>query len=116
MTTRSLGLLHVFRSRLIVAATLLLTLAATPTSGSQPKNGTRTGRATSGNDETASGQFVRSNLLRVRLQLLLGQPASVPTIVASSTRKAMCICSKPCPRGQWHRTAPMPKSPMLSKV
>ena len=43
MTTRSLGLLYVFRSRLIVAATLLLAFAATPTSGSQPKNGTRAG-------------------------------------------------------------------------
>ena len=48
MTTRSLGLLYVFRSPLIVAATLLLTFAATPTSGSQPKNGTRTGRANLG--------------------------------------------------------------------
>ena len=56
MTTRSLGLLYVFRSRLIVAATLLLTFAATPTSGSQPKNGTRTGGETSGNDGTASGR------------------------------------------------------------
>ena len=62
-------------------------------------------------------QVVRPyNLLRARLQLLPGQPASVPIIVASSIRKAMCICSKPCPRGQWHRTAPMPKSPGLSKV
>jgi hypothetical protein len=38
MTTRSLGLLYVFRSRLIVAATLLLAFADTPTSGSRPKN------------------------------------------------------------------------------
>ena len=56
MTTRSLGPLYVFRSRLIVAATLLLTFAATPTSGSQPKNGTRAGGETSGNDGTASGR------------------------------------------------------------
>src|SRR5690242_19052467 len=56
MTNRSLGLLTMFRFRLIVAATWLLTLSATPASGSQPKNGTRTGRATSGNDGTASGR------------------------------------------------------------
>ena len=55
MTTRSFGLLYVFRSRLIVAATLLPTFAAIPTSGSPPENGTWTGRATLGNDGTASG-------------------------------------------------------------
>ena len=55
VTTRSFGLLYVFRSRLIVAATLLPTFAATPTSGSPPENGTWTGRATLGNDGTASG-------------------------------------------------------------
>ncbi len=56
MTTRSPGLLHVFRLRLIVAAALLLTFAATPTWGSQPKSGTRTERAILGNDETASSR------------------------------------------------------------
>ena len=56
MTTRSLGPLYVFGSRLIVAATLLLTFAATPTSGSQPKNGTRAGDESLGNDGTASGR------------------------------------------------------------
>jgi hypothetical protein len=56
MTTRSLGLLYVCRSPLIVAATLLLTFAATPTSGSQPKNGTRVGGKSLGNDGTASAR------------------------------------------------------------
>src|ERR1700722_5044305 len=56
MTTRSLGPLYVFLSRLIVPATLLLTFAATPTSGSPPKNGTRAGGETSGNDGTGSGR------------------------------------------------------------
>src|SRR5262245_55854139 len=55
MTARSPGLLYGFRSLLIVGATLLLTCAATRTSGSQPQDGTRTGRANSGNDRTASG-------------------------------------------------------------
>ena len=56
MTTRSLGLLYVSRSWLIVAATLLLAFAATPTSGSQPKNATRAGGEILANDETASGR------------------------------------------------------------
>ena len=56
MTTRSLGLLDVFRSRLIVAATLLVAFATIPTSGSQPKNGTRAGAEILANDETASGR------------------------------------------------------------
>src|SRR5262245_2067826 len=55
MAARALGHLHGFRSPLIVGATLLLTYAATRTSGSQPQDGTRTGRANSGNDRTASG-------------------------------------------------------------
>ena len=54
MTTRTLGLLYVVRFRLIVAATLLLAFAATPTSGSQPKNGTRGGGEILANDESAS--------------------------------------------------------------
>ena len=56
MTARSLGLLYVFRSRMIVAATLLLAFAASPTSGSQPKIGTRAGGEILANDETASGR------------------------------------------------------------
>jgi hypothetical protein len=55
MSTRSLGLLYVFRSRLIVAATLLLTYAVTPASGSQPENATRAGDENLGNGGTASG-------------------------------------------------------------
>ena len=72
MTTRSFGLLYVFRSRLIVAATLLLTFAATPTSGSPPENGTRTGR---GNDGTASGSS--SALLATGTTPTFAWPASV---------------------------------------
>jgi hypothetical protein len=56
MTTRSRGLLYVVRSRLIVAASLLLAFAATPTSGSQPKNGSRAGGEILANQETASGR------------------------------------------------------------
>jgi hypothetical protein len=37
MTARSLGVLRVSRSPLIFAATLVLTIAATPASGSQPR-------------------------------------------------------------------------------
>ena len=54
MISRSLGPLNVFMSPLIVAATLLVTFAATSTAGSQPKSGTRNEGANSGNDETAS--------------------------------------------------------------
>jgi hypothetical protein len=80
MTTRSLGLLCVFRSWLIVAATLLLAFAATPTSGSQPKNGTRAEGEILANDETASGRS-SVRLAAGTTQLLLSRPASVPTIV-----------------------------------
>ena len=55
MLTRSAGLQSVFRSRLIVAAALLLALAATPASGSESQNATGTGRATSRNDRASSG-------------------------------------------------------------
>ena len=55
MTSRSLGLLYVFRSPLIVAATLLQPIAAIPMSGSQPKNATRAGAEALGNERTASG-------------------------------------------------------------
>ena len=113
VATRSFGLLYVIRSRLIVVATLLPTFAATPTSGSPPENGTWTGRETLGNDGTASGSS-SVQLAAGTTQPLLGQPASVPKSAAFSTRTAMCICSKPCPRGPWHRTAPMPKSLVLS--
>ncbi len=54
MTTRSFRLLYLFRFRNMVAATLLLTFAATPKSGQMPGNGTRTGRASLENDGTAS--------------------------------------------------------------
>ncbi len=56
MTTRSLGLLYAFRFWLFVAVTLLLAFAAIPTSGSQPKSGTRAGGEILANDETASGR------------------------------------------------------------
>ena len=52
--SRSLGLLNVFMSPPIVAATLLVTFAATSAAGTTPNSGTRTEGATSGNDETAS--------------------------------------------------------------
>jgi hypothetical protein len=55
MITRSLGVLRVLKSPLIVAATLLLAIAATPTLASEPKNGTRNERANSGDDGPASG-------------------------------------------------------------
>ena len=72
VTTRSFSLLYVFRSRLIVAATLLLTFAATPTSGSPPQSGTRTGQ---GNDGTASGSS--SALLATGTTPTFAWPASV---------------------------------------
>ena len=56
MTARSLGPLYVFGSRLIVSAILLLTFAATPTPGSQPKNGTRAGGETPVKDGAVSGR------------------------------------------------------------
>jgi hypothetical protein len=56
MTTRSLGLLYVVRSRLIVAATLLPAFAATPTSGSQPKN-----EKLAGADRTRRGRQDRAD-------------------------------------------------------
>ena len=46
--SRSLGLLNVLMSPLIVAATLLVTIAPTAAAGSQPKSGTRTEGANSG--------------------------------------------------------------------
>src|SRR5262245_45079097 len=56
MTARSLGPLYVFWSRLVVSAVLLLTFAATPTPGSQPKDGTRAGGETLANDGAVSGR------------------------------------------------------------
>jgi Protein of unknown function (DUF4038)/Putative collagen-binding domain of a collagenase len=56
MTTRSLGLLYVVSSRLIVVATFILGFAATPTSGSQPEKGTRAEGPILANDETPSGR------------------------------------------------------------
>src|SRR5262245_31983785 len=56
MTARSLGTLYVFWSRLIVSAILLLTFAATPTLGSQPKNGRGAGGETLANDGAVSGR------------------------------------------------------------
>ncbi len=54
MTTRTFGLLYVFKSRLTVTTTLLLAFSDTPASGSQPKNGTRGGGELLANDESAS--------------------------------------------------------------
>ena len=55
MAARCLGLPHAFTSPLVFGATLLFTLAVTPPARSQSINGTPTGRASSGNQETASG-------------------------------------------------------------
>ncbi len=54
MNTRSLGLLHVFRSPLFGAATLLMAFAVTATAASQPENETRNRRANSGSARIAS--------------------------------------------------------------
>ncbi len=54
MTARSLGLLYVLRPPLLAAAALLLTLAGSPTPGSQPKNGTRAGGEILGNGGAAA--------------------------------------------------------------
>src|SRR6516165_11800426 len=51
----SVDLKYVFSSPLIVAATMLLTLSATPPAGSQPKNATRAGGEALVNEGTASG-------------------------------------------------------------
>ncbi len=56
MTARAPGPLNAFGSRLIVAAILPLTLAATPTPGSHPKNGTRAGGETPANEGVVSGR------------------------------------------------------------
>jgi hypothetical protein len=80
MTTRSHGLQFV-RTRLIVAATLLLAFAATSTSGSHPKNGTRGGGEILANDETASG--------RSSLQLAAGTTPTFawPASVSADNRR-----------------------------
>jgi hypothetical protein len=55
MTTRSPGFLSVIRSRLLVAAALVLALAPTPASGSGPQNGTENTSATSAIDRATAG-------------------------------------------------------------
>lgn len=70
MAARSLGPLYVFWSGLIVSAILLLTFAATPTPGSQPKSGPRAGRETLANDGANSG--------RSSVQLAAGKTPTFP--------------------------------------
>ena len=113
--SRSPRLLNVFMFPLIGAATLLGTFAATSTASSQPKSGTRTEGAYSGKDETAS---VRSSQLRAAgTTLTFAWPARVS---ADKRRfldqKGNVYLLKTMSSWAMGRTAPMPKSPKLSKV
>ena len=112
MTTRSSGLLYVFSSRLIVAAILLLTFAATPTS---PAHRRRLGPG--GGMMEPPQAVLPYNLPREPLQPLLGQPASVPKSAAFSDQNGNVYLLKTM--ASWamaRRLPPKPKSLALSKV